>query len=176
MRDGTNVIYDVKTGVPGVTIDAGLISNILLSKADPDAIQSLSKTMDYTLDFQLTNPLGLNAVIAFEFPPSFLIDTSAAKLRYIQYGLEDPSESSVATIAVSSSNVLTITNFEPFDEPQMMSLYLRLVNPDNVGETTPVNIRSYLDSLMTILVDEDTSSAYTVIEDISNNIFWNYQV
>ena len=168
LREGTNVIYDVKSGIPGVKITAGVMSDVSLTKADPDAIQSRNKLMDYILDFQLRNPLGENAVILFEFPPSFLIDTSAALLRYIRYGLEDPTEDSVAQITVDSKNVLRITNFAPFTEPQKMSLYLRLVNPDNVGETTPVNIRTYLDSLETILVDEDTTGAYTVIEDISN--------
>lgn len=167
LREGTNVIYDVKSSIPGVKITAGVPTDVSLTKADPDAIQSRNKMMDYILDFKLRNPLGENSVISFEFPPSFLIDTSAAKLRYIRYGLEDPSEDSVAVITVDTKNVLRITNFAPFTDPQMMSLHLRLVNPDNIGETTPANVRTYLDSLETILVDEDVTNAYTVIEDIS---------
>jgi len=166
LREGTNVIYDVKSGIAGVSITAGQVSSITLTQVDTDALQSRSKKMDYILTFQLKNGLTNTSVIALVFPPSFVIDTTASALNYIRYGLEDMSEDNTVGLAIDSSNTLRLTNFLAFDVPQEISLYLRLTNPDNVGETTPINIVSYLDTLQTVTVDSDTVTAYTIIESI----------
>jgi len=122
--------------------------------------------MDYTLTFQLKNGLTNTSVISLVFPPSFVIETGASAINYIRYGLEDMAEDNTVGLSVSSSNILRLTNFMAFDVPQEISLYLRLNNPDNVGETTPINIITYQDALQTVVVDRDTVSAYTVIENI----------
>ena len=166
LRDGTNVIYNVKSNIAGVTITPGLITSVSLSLADSAAIQSRKKVMDYIFNFQLKNGLKTTSVIALEFPPSFVIDTSANGLLYVRFGLEDISEDSTVGLSVDANNVLRLTNFQEFEEPPLISLYLRVTNPDNIGETTPVNIKTYLDNLQTVLVDQDTVSAYTVIQDI----------
>jgi len=166
LRDGTNVIYNVKSNIAGVTITPGLITSVSLSLVDSAAIQSRKKVMDYIFNFQLKNGLTTTSVIALEFPPSFVIDTSANGLLYVRFGLEDISEDSTVGLSVDANNVLRLTNFQEFEEPPLISLYLRVTNPDNIGETTPVNIKTYLDNLQTVLVDQDTVSAYTVIQDI----------
>jgi len=166
LREGTNVIYDVKTGIAGVTISAGQISSISLTQVDTEALQSRNKRMDYILTFQLKNGLTNTSVISLVFPPSFVIDTTVSAINYIRYGVEDMSEDNTVGLSVDSSNILRLTNFMAFDVPQEISLYLRLNNPDNVGETTPINIISYLDTLQTVVVDRDTVSAYTVIQNI----------
>jgi len=166
LREGTNVIYNVKSNIAGVTITPGIVSSISLTAVDSTAIQSRRKVMDYIFNFQLKNGLTNSSVIALEFPPSFVIDTSSGGLQYVRFGLEDISEDSTVGLSVDLNNVLRLTNFKEFEEPPLISLYLRLINPDNVGETTPVNIKTYLNRLQTIMVDQDTVSAYTVIQDI----------
>ena len=56
-RGGTQLIYDWINDIPGVTITAGSLSGISLTKINPYAIQSMNKIMDYELRFTLANIL-----------------------------------------------------------------------------------------------------------------------
>ena len=56
-RGGTQLIYDWINDIPGVTITAGSLSGISLTKINPYAIQSMNKIMDYELRFTLANAL-----------------------------------------------------------------------------------------------------------------------
>jgi len=165
LRAGTNLIYDRKVGAAGVTIQAGEVSDINFEVVNSYSFQAKKKLMDYILDFTLTNALSNGEVITIEFPPTFAVDSSAiTSLYYIRYGLEDVSETSTVSLTLDANNVLTIKNFKTFKKPQEISLYLRMINPDNVGETTPAKIRSYTSTLKSTLIDEDIVAAKTIIE------------
>ncbi len=168
LREGTNVIYDVRNNIPAVTITPGIVRDISFTVAEEGTIQSRKKLMDYHFGFQLTNGLTRSSVILLEFPPTFRIDTGVSRVAYIRFGLEDILETTPVGLLVNANNMIRLTYFHEFDEPHYISLYLRLLNPDNVGETTPVNIRTFLDDLQTIIVDQNTDSAFTIIQDIRN--------
>ena len=164
-RNGTNAIYDRRTLSTGIPITAGQISNVALAKVDPDAVRSRNKMMDYTLTFLPKNSLKLGSVIVLTFPSTFRVDTSVSKNNYLITGLDDISEDVTVGMDISG-NTLTLTSFAAITTPQLISLRLRLINPDIFGVTTPIYIRTYTNNQLTTLIDEDIVNAFSTIRKL----------
>ena len=161
-RENTTVMYDQRTQVSGVSITAGLVTNISLTAVNPSVIAAQAKVMDYILKFTPTNQLYNLTVITIEFPPTFVIDTSSTKKVYIMHGLEDNSESNPVGLSISS-NIITLSYYLPYSKPREIALYIRAINPSNEGTTTPLKIRTWTNYLLLTMMDEDIVSAYTTI-------------
>ena len=56
-KSGTQIVFETKSSIPGVTISAGKLSDITLKKVDSNALQTKNKVMDYELRFRIKNPI-----------------------------------------------------------------------------------------------------------------------
>jgi hypothetical protein len=167
LRSGTNAVYDLATGISGLSITAGTVSDISFNAVDPLLIKSLLKVQDYRISFRLTNPLVTGNIITIEFPPSITVATFTGYTQnYIVSGLDDISEDSTVSISMGANNIVQITNFKSFTKPELITLQLRLTNPNNEGLSTALKIRTYTDILMKTLIDEDTVTATITIQKI----------
>lgn len=169
-RNGTNVIYDRRTAIAGIPITAGKFSNVALTKIDTSAIQARNKMMDYTITFLPKNALKLGSVITLTFPATFLLDHTLSQSHFIKSGLDDISEDVTVDMDVGLDNVITLSLFKEIAIPSQITLQVRLTNPDNIGETTPVYIRTYTDSSLVTLIDEDITQAVTYIQNYRTHI------
>lgn len=164
-RNGTNAIYDRKTSISGLPITAGTLSNVALTKLNIAATRARNKVMDYTLTFLPKNSLKLGSVIVLTFPATFAIDTTYVTNNYIVSGLDDISEDVTVGLAVAS-NAITLTSFAAITTPSLITLQLRLINPDTFGVTTPVYINTYTDYTLATLIDQDVVNAITTINKL----------
>lgn len=121
--------------------------------------------MDYKLTFLPKNPLPAGAIISLHFPATFPIVTGANANNYIISGLSDISETSTVGMDISG-NILDITNFRPQSIPALITLQLRLTNPINPGQTTPIEITTYQNSSKLSIIDQDIVVAITNIANI----------
>jgi len=163
-RNGTNAIYDRRTGIPGIPITAGTLSNVAMTLVDTSALQARNKEMDYTLTFLPKNALKLGSVIALTIPSTYTINAGSC---FIVSGLDDISEDSTVGMNINVvTNVITLTNFKAITTPQLVSLQLRLKNPDNAGVTTPIYIQTFTDTTLVTLIDQDVTNAVTYIRNL----------
>ena len=164
-RKGTNAIYDRRTGIAGVPITAGKISNVALTPLYSYTLRARNKVMDYTLTFLPKNALPLGSVITIKFPATFVVDQTASQLNLVSYGLDDISEDQRVSMVISN-NIITLSIFKAIITPSPIALQLRIKNPDNIGATSPVYIRTYIDSTLITLIDQDITQAYTSIQNL----------
>lgn len=169
-RNGTNAIYDRRTLNSGVPITAGQLSNVVLTSLDLDSIQSRNKRMDYTLTFLPKNSLKAGSVIVLTFPSTFQIDTSISKFSFLVSGLEDISEDVTVGMDITNTRII-LSSFAAVTNPQLITLQLRLKNPDIFGVTTPIYIQTYTSSQLTTLIDEDIVNAITTIKKLRKYLF-----
>lgn len=173
LRSGTNAVYDLATGISGLTITPGAITQISFEAVDPTLIKSLLKVQDYRISFKLTNPLETGNVITIEFPPTISVTGfSGFTQNFIVSGLDDISEDSTVSMYMGASNIVMITNFQTFTVPELITIQLRLTNPNNAGLSTALKIRTYTDILMKTLIDEDTTTATITIEGVSKSFLF----
>ena len=113
MKIGTTNAFARKTSVAGVTITAGLISQIKLKALRTDITLSKAKKAWFRLEFKLRNDLPASSYINIKNPGSFTLDTSTHSLLgtptgyYLESGLED--ESSTVELAISHTYVSDYT-------------------------------------------------------------------
>lgn len=67
-----------------------------------------------------------------------------------------------------SANELSITNFKYIPPSTSISLYLRLINPNLAGSSTPLKLLTYTSN--SISVDSDLSTAKTTIDDYTSGV------
>jgi hypothetical protein len=166
LRADTTAVFDRKIGISGVPITPGSISNIALYPKLENSVQSKAKIMEYILTFLPKNSLSQGTVITIQFPTTFTLLTGTNAFFYIVSGLDDISEQSPVGMSLSGT-ILTISNFKAIDTPKLITLFLRMTNPSNVGQTTPFQIRTYTDPLKIKLIDQDITTAFTNIDSSS---------
>jgi hypothetical protein len=76
MKIGTTNAFARKISVAGVTITAGLISQITMKPIISSITLSKSKLAWFRLQFKLRNALPLGSIIRLKIPSSFTLDTS----------------------------------------------------------------------------------------------------
>ena len=124
--------------------------------------------MDYRLSFIPKNPLPLGSFISIQFPDAMPLETSGVSLCYLEYGIEDISDTSPAIIAVISNKLIKISNYKNMTIPGEIGIKVRVVNPADAGMTSPVKIVTYLDDTLKI-VDQDITTATVTIENVGIN-------
>lgn len=67
-----------------------------------------------------------------------------------------------------SANELSITNFKYIPSSTSISLYLRLINPNLAGSSTPLKLLTYTPN--SVSVDSDLSTAKTKIDDYTSGV------
>lgn len=125
--------------------------------------------MDYRLSFIPKNPLPLGSFISIQFPDAMPLEITSAPLCYLEYGVEDISESSPAKIDVVSNKLIKISNYKNMTIPGEIGIKVRLVNPADTGVTSPVKIVTYLDDTLKI-IDQDITTATVTIENVGINL------
>ena len=164
-KNGTNIIYNQKLNIPGVPITPGPITNIALSPGISSSIQAKGKIMDYVLTFLPKNIIATGSIITLEFPTTFQIDMTPVSSYYIISGLDDVKPANPVGMSIIS-NIITLSYYATYSNPQQINLYLRMNNPLNSGPTTPVKIRTWTNYLQAIKIDEDIVTAVTTISTI----------
>lgn len=180
MKIGTTNAFARKTSVAGVTITAGLISQIKLKALRTDITLSKAKKAWFRLEFKLRNDLPASSYINIKIPGSFTLDTSTHSLLgtptgyYLESGLED--ESSTVELAISHTYVsdytIKIEKYKAVTSPDIIQVQMLLTVPTSPGLTTPIEISSFNTS--GVEIDKDTSEARTTI--ISVDIPTTYSV
>jgi len=169
LRGGTNVIYDERSDVSGVTITPSHMSSVSLTPIDTTRIQGKNKIMNYVLRFKPKNALPTGAAIQISLPSGFQLDSTSPYAHYILYGLQDLSESSPVGMALDyTNNLVTITNFASMASPDEIGVRLRLQNPSVSGTTNIGSITTYVDSTLAVSIDKSQRSMYTTIANTGN--------
>ncbi len=164
LRGGTNVIYDERSDISGVTITPSRMSSVSLAPIDTTRIQGKNKIMTYVLRFKPKNALPTGAAIQISLPAGFQLDSTSPYSHYILYGLSDLSESSPVGMALDyTNNLITITNFASMASPDEIGVRLRLQNPSASGTTNIGSITTYVDSTLAVAIDKSQRSMYTTI-------------
>jgi hypothetical protein len=166
MKDGTTLAFTRKLDIKGVSITAGSITQIALLPVDPQFLVSRNKLMWFALSFKLKNPLITGSVISVKLPSSItlanLLVEATPVSYYVKSGLEDISDESPLIITnpvVLGTQYIRIANFKSMDQPNLITLNMLLNAPPSSGESTPIEIYSYTDSLLTSEIDKDVSTA-----------------
>jgi hypothetical protein len=96
MRQFTQVMYDRKLDIPGVTITPGRMFGVKVTQVDTAFTQTRNKIMQFQMNFRPTNPLADGSMIKLQFPASFKVYTSKILgqdvMFWVEFGLEDKSE------------------------------------------------------------------------------------
>lgn len=158
-RNSTYTVLDRRSDIAGVTINPGIIQDISLEPYKSTWNITRNKIILYRLQFLLKNPIDQGGTISIQFSNSFNMDYTL--ISEIEYGLNDISRASPAIMTYDiSKKILTVSSFSSFT-PILISLLLEINNPNDAGPTNPLIISSYLSS--SILVDQDTSTAYVTV-------------
>lgn len=163
-RNSTFTVIDRKDNIEGIYISPGLISNVGVNPYNSLWMMTKNKKMLYRVKFLLKNPIDENGYIKLVFSNSFNMDYTS--IAQIEYGLDDISRTSPATMTYSTiTKELKVYSFAAFT-PKLISLLLEINNPSSSGVTNPIKIRSYLSD--GTLVDEDTAKALVTISIYSS--------
>ena len=171
MRDFTQIMYDRKLDVPGVTITPGLITNIKIKKLDKDIEITRNKLMKFQMQFKVSNKLKTGSMIRMMFPASFKIFDykilDSPKSYWVDFGLEDKTETDALVTELDAVNdIIFIKNYKTKEEPDIIIFKFWATTPDNAGESTPIQIRSYTDTVLSYIIDEDDQFAKITVADV----------
>lgn len=105
MRKFTQIMYDRKLDIPGVTITKSQFKNVYIEQTDSAIYMTRNKIMEFRLHFTPTNILKQGSVIQLQFPASFKVyqETLLAQnvMFQVEFGLEDVSETNPLMIDYS---------------------------------------------------------------------------
>ncbi|CAG9324854.1 unnamed protein product [Blepharisma stoltei] len=161
----TNSIYDRSSGISGIPIKPGLITQISLQPQEAWNLTT-SKTIVYRLKFMPSNPIEVGGQILIIGSSSF--NMNGLGIYQLEYGLSDLSTSQALSFSYSSSSyTLSITNFAEYSKPALISLLLQFTNPSVSGLTSPLIIRTLKADGNTV-IDENISDATVEISTLSS--------
>ena len=96
MRKFTQVMYDRKLDIDGVTITPGRLFNVKVLQVDSAFRLTRNKVMQFSLAFKPTNALPDGSMIKLQFPASFPVYSEQLlgqeTMFWVEFGLEDKSE------------------------------------------------------------------------------------
>jgi hypothetical protein len=180
MKEGTTLAFTRKLDIKGVSITAGSITQIALLPVDTQFLVSRNKLMWYSLSFKLKNPLITGSLISVKLPSSItlanLLVEGTPVSFYVKSGLEDISDESPLVITnplISGTRFIRISNFKSMDQPNLITINMLVNVPPSSGESTPIEIYSYTDSLLTSEIDKDVSTARV---NVGNYSTWPFTV
>lgn len=140
----------------------GLIKEVGLKPLRP-VRQATGKVMDYSLSFLPTNPLPSGAYLRILFPTTFrLVSGTLYDYVYLKQGLDDVSESQPLQITYTTNDI-TFSSFGAMS-PRVIIVYFRAINPSTAGPTEALTIRTYTDSTLSLIIDENRVDAKTAVE------------
>lgn len=173
-RDMTTVVYEQKTDIDGVEITPGVLENVEMEVINSDFTVTRDKEMWFSVSFENVNPIPEGGLIEMRFPVSFAVNSqkmfSFPYSYYIYSGLEDLDEENYVDIEMDTdTDIMTITSFKRKEVDGLpIVLHFMGVSPDNSGDTSSINITTYLtpdEDAYTI--DEDTTFALINIESVT---------
>jgi hypothetical protein len=90
-------------------------------------------------------------MIKIGFPASFKVTKEVLlgvpRTYWVEFGLEDKSEEDPIKVDFDSTNdLMYITNFKAKPIPDDIIIIFHATTPDNAGESSPLEIRSYTDT------------------------------
>ncbi|CAG9322608.1 unnamed protein product [Blepharisma stoltei] len=164
-RNYTNIVYERITGLTGVTILPGRITEITLKPNNTNWSLTKNKVILYNLQFLLRNPIEQGGTILIICSTDFNMD--GLSIQQVLYGLDDISSSNTVTLSYSTTTkILTLSNFAAFT-PKLISIIFQLTNPSTAGSTVPLIIRTMKADGRTV-IDENSDDAYVTILDYSS--------
>lgn len=162
-------------------IQPGSITDISLAPLVTTLLSNKNKVQDYVLSFRVTNELSTSSLIRVQFPQAFrIVNNVLFKRVFVVQGLEDKSADDpiLVTVKVDAvDNYIQLSNYKATpanSRPPLLTMHVRMVNPNQQGMTTPLQISSYGSLQLTPLIDQDLYTARTHIEDFpAGNMFDN---
>ena len=108
MRLFTQVMYDRKLDIIGVSITPGRMWDVQVLQVDSAFTQTRNKIMQFMMKFRPTNPMTANSMIKMQFPASFIVFPSSLLgqqiMFWVEFGLEDQSEANPLQITFDVVN------------------------------------------------------------------------
>jgi hypothetical protein len=128
--------------------------------------------MQFQLKFKPSNFLKDGSMIVLGFPASIKVYSEKILgqdvMFWVEFGLEDKSEDDPLKMTFDSVNdIMKITNYKPKVVADEIIVKFWATTPDNVGESSPINIITYTNTNSTFIIDRDTQFAKTVVTDVS---------
>lgn len=172
MRKLTQIMYDRKLDILGVTITPGRITGVKLTRTDTALTITRNKIMQFQLKFKPSNFLKDGSMIVLGFPASIKVYSEKILgqdvMFWVEFGLEDKSEDDPLKMTFDSVNdIMKITNYKPKVVADEIIVKFWATTPDNVGESSPINIITYTNTNSTFIIDRDTQFAKTIVTDVS---------
>jgi len=159
-KGGTSVVYSRRSGISGLSINAGRLSGVSLAPVSSTVLLTIGEIVQYTLKFTLFNEVIAGGKIVITCSSTFNLD--GLTNLWLNSGLVDQSLTQPLTLTYSiPTKILTITGFGTYKSGEI-SLNLEMKNPVFSGKTTPLLIQSFR-SDSTTLIDQDLVSAYVTI-------------
>ena len=177
----TNIIYERKLDIEGVTIDPGLMTNVSFTPIDADLTVTRNKLMWFKLSFTLSNKLEVGSILRFIFPASLKIKPinlfGRSQSVIIENGLYSESPRKLPTINYNpATNILSIKDFSLKADLDPIVIKILLATPDIPGLSSPAKITSYTSDLSGNLIDEDTTFAMITVENIPSITTHSYSL
>lgn len=171
-RTGTTFIYDSRDDIPAITIYPNILNSITFNTVISGLTISLSKIMDFHLNFTTTNFIPADGGIYIGFPTTFPLVYNS-KLDYVEIlsGLVDYNNQTPVTYSYDSSNI-NIYNFQDVPASTKISIKFRAITPSISGTSTPLSIYSYLyksGSTNILQIDSDENNAKIIVANIPSS-------
>ena len=171
IRYKTQILYDKKLDIPGVTITTGLIQSISMSLVDSSLSITRNKKLQFRLAFRPRNPLPLGSKIVLKFPTSVKVYSKTvlgyATTFFLEKGLEDKDENNPVELSYNSSaDEMVVQNYLAKTDLDEILLKFWVTTPDNKGESSAIEIKTYTDVTGTNVIDEDKQFAKIVVMDV----------
>lgn len=171
-RTGTTFIYDSRDDIPAITIYPNILNSITFNTVMSGLTISLSKIMDFQLNFTTTNEIPEDGGIYIGFPTTFPLVYNS-KFDYVEIisGLVDYNNHTPVAYSYDSSYI-KIYNFQAVQASTKISLKFRAITPSISGTSTPLSIYSYLyksGSTNILQIDSDQSKAKIIVANIPSS-------
>jgi hypothetical protein len=164
LKQGINTVIDFKDDVPGIAINTGQISDVLIIGFP--LVQNLF--VDYEVKFLLMNEIPKGGSILITFPPTF---QGLDKTCRIISGLTSAPSSSLSCNTVGLT--LVISGFANVI-PQYINVRCFAYNPPNGGPTPYFQIETFKDLAMTAAIDQNLNAGFVTISSIGKPKFVNF--
>ena len=163
MKEGVNTVIEYEGAVPGISISPGGITDVTIIGFP--LVQNLF--VDYYIKFLPQNAIPKGGQIEIDFPDTFQGLDSTCR---VVSGLKEISSSSPIT-ATTTFDKIWIRNFDNFD-PKYIEVKCFCTNPPMAGETPHWQIRTYQDTTLTKIIDQNLQAGTVPISSIDRPNFF----
>lgn len=171
VKQFTNIIYQRLMGIEGLSIAPSTMTEVALNPIDSSLRVTRNKKMWFKLHFRLTNFLRKNNVIRLVIPASvklqanFVLDYPVS--YYLVQGLNDVSKEEIIQMNHDQvTNSVLIKGFNSKMDFDAIAFYLLISTPDNIGQSSPIEISTYTSELSGNLIDQDKTFAKMLVSNV----------